>query len=135
MNRGDHAAAAVKVMTMGTQATPPSQHDDDMPAEIDFSKGTRGKFYRQGARLHLPVYLDDQVQDTLARLAQAKASSCLPSSTTCCARTSNSSRSGAEVAPPGQMDQGPQLRPLAFSSYPIRVASQDLTPACDERGE
>jgi hypothetical protein len=29
-------------MTMGTQAN----HDDDMPAEIDFSKGTRGKFFR-----------------------------------------------------------------------------------------
>lgn len=54
---------------MGTQAKP---HDDDMPAQIDFSRGTRGQFHRPGARLHLPVYLDDQVQDTLARLAQAK---------------------------------------------------------------
>lgn len=72
MNRGELTAAAVKVMTMGTQANPQGSHDDDMPAEIDFSKGTRGKFYRQGARLHLPVYLDDQVQDTLAKLAQAK---------------------------------------------------------------
>lgn len=48
------------------------QHDDDLPAEIDFSKGERGKFYRQGARLHLPVYLDDPVQDRLAALADAK---------------------------------------------------------------
>jgi hypothetical protein len=48
------------------------QHDDDMPAEIDFSKGTRGKFFRPGAKLNLPVYLDDQVQSRLAALAEAK---------------------------------------------------------------
>lgn len=59
----------LKVMTMGPQA---SDHDDDLPAEVDFSKGTRGKFHRPGATLHLPVYLDDQVQATLSRLAQAK---------------------------------------------------------------
>lgn len=53
---------------MGTQADP----HDDMPAEIDFSKGTRGKFYRSGTRLQLPVYLDGQVQATLAALASAK---------------------------------------------------------------
>lgn len=46
--------------------------DDDMPAEIDFSKATRGKFYRQGTRLNLPVYLDDQVQARLSALASAK---------------------------------------------------------------
>lgn len=45
---------------------------DDMPAEIDFSKGTRGKFFRPGAKLNLPVYLDDQVQSRLAALADAK---------------------------------------------------------------
>lgn len=54
---------------MEMQAKP---HDDDMPAEIDFAKGTRGKFFRPDARANLPVYLDDQVQDTLAALAQAK---------------------------------------------------------------
>jgi hypothetical protein len=70
MSRAEHRGGqAAKVMTMGTQATP---HDDDMPAEIDFSKGTRGKFHRPGLRLNLPVYLDDQVQATLAKLAQAK---------------------------------------------------------------
>lgn len=50
----------------------PTPHDDDMPAEIDFSKGTRGKFYHPGAKLNLPVYLDDQVQTRLAALANAK---------------------------------------------------------------
>jgi hypothetical protein len=46
--------------------------DDEMPAEIDFSAGTRGKFYRPGATLNLPVYLDAEVQARLTRLANAK---------------------------------------------------------------
>jgi hypothetical protein len=53
---------------MGTPATP----NDDMPAEIDFSKGTRGKFFRPNARLSLPVYLDADVQDYLSARAQAR---------------------------------------------------------------
>ncbi len=48
------------------------QSDDDIPAEIDFSNGTCGKFYHPGAKLNLPVYLDDQVQTRLAALANAK---------------------------------------------------------------
>lgn len=51
---------------------PTQTHDNDMPAEIDFSGGTRGKFYRQGAQLQLPIHLDAQVQNTLASLANAK---------------------------------------------------------------
>jgi hypothetical protein len=47
-------------------------HDDDMPAEIDFSKGVRGKFYHPGAKFNLPVYLDDQIQTRLTALASAK---------------------------------------------------------------
>lgn len=47
-------------------------HDDDMPAEIDFSNGARGKFFHPDAKLNLPVYLDDQVQARLAALADAK---------------------------------------------------------------
>lgn len=43
-----------------------------MPAEIDFAGGTRGKFYRAGATLNLPVYLDAEVQSRLSRLANAK---------------------------------------------------------------
>ena len=45
---------------------------DDMPAEIDFSQGVRGKFFHPEARLNLPVYLDEQVQSRLAALANAK---------------------------------------------------------------
>ncbi|MFT3761661.1 MAG: hypothetical protein QM761_03415 [Pseudoxanthomonas sp.] len=49
-----------------------TRHDDEMPAEIDFSKAQRGKFFRQGARLRLPLYLDDPLQERLAALADAK---------------------------------------------------------------
>lgn len=58
-------------MTMTVTDTP-SPDDDDMPAEIDFSGGSRGKFYRPGARLNLPVYLDLDVQAYLAAIAANK---------------------------------------------------------------
>ena len=48
------------------------QDDDDMPAEIDFSKGTRGKFYRANATLHVPVYLEADVQAYLTAIAAKK---------------------------------------------------------------
>jgi hypothetical protein len=47
-------------------------NDDEMPAEIDFSGGRRGKFYRPGVTLALPVYLETEVQARLALLANAK---------------------------------------------------------------
>ena len=50
----------------------PKPHDDDMPDEIDFSNGVRGKFYRPGAKLNLPVYLDAEVQGYLAVIAARK---------------------------------------------------------------
>ncbi|MSP96861.1 MAG: hypothetical protein EXR29_06470 [Betaproteobacteria bacterium] len=43
-----------------------------MPAEIDFSGGVRGKFYRPNAKLNLPVYLDDEVRAYLADIAAKK---------------------------------------------------------------
>jgi hypothetical protein len=43
-----------------------------MPAEIDFSGGTRGKFHRPNARLNLPVYLEADVQAYLAAIASKK---------------------------------------------------------------
>jgi hypothetical protein len=45
---------------------------DDMPAEIDFSGAVRGKFYREGATLRLPVFLDDPPQARLSAIANAK---------------------------------------------------------------
>jgi len=56
---------------MNTTNTPPKD-DDEMPAEIDFSGGARGKFYRPNARLNLPVYLDAEVQAYLANIASKK---------------------------------------------------------------
>lgn len=49
-----------------------SAHDDDMPAEVDFSEGVRGKFFHPSAKFNLPVYLDDQVQARLTAMANAK---------------------------------------------------------------
>jgi hypothetical protein len=53
---------------MGTQTTA----NDDMPDEIDFSKGVRGKFFRPDATVNLPVYLDAEVQAYLAERAKAR---------------------------------------------------------------
>ena len=46
--------------------------DEDMPAEVDFSRGTRGKFFHPNAGIGLPIYLDQQVQTRLAAIASAK---------------------------------------------------------------
>jgi len=43
-----------------------------MKREYDFSKAVRGKFYRPGATLQLPVYLDDDVLGYLVERAQSK---------------------------------------------------------------
>jgi len=45
---------------------------DDMPHEIDFSGGSRGKFHRPNARLNLPVYLQADVQSQLAAMASKR---------------------------------------------------------------
>jgi len=47
-------------------------HDEDMPDEIDFSNGVRGKLYRPATKLNLPVYLDSEVRARLAALASDK---------------------------------------------------------------
>ena len=41
-----------------------------MKRKYDFSKGVRGKFYRKGAELRLPIYLDAKLQGQLERLAE-----------------------------------------------------------------
>ncbi len=43
-----------------------------MRKEHDFSKGERGKFYRPGVELNLPIYLEPDVAKFLRELAQAK---------------------------------------------------------------
>ena len=49
-----------------------TEPDDGMPAEIDFTKGERGRFSSTSRRVALPVYLDDKVQAELTALANAK---------------------------------------------------------------
>jgi len=42
-----------------------------MKREYDFSKVERGKFYRRGAKMTLPIYLDTTLQKKLERLARS----------------------------------------------------------------
>jgi hypothetical protein len=46
--------------------------DEDMPTEIDFSQGTRGRFLMRSATMNRPVYLDAKVHAYLAPRAQAR---------------------------------------------------------------
>ena len=43
-----------------------------MKRDYDFSKAVRGKFYRKGAELRLPIYLDAKLQGQLERIARKK---------------------------------------------------------------
>ncbi len=43
-----------------------------MKKGYDFSKAVKGKFYKKGAKLHLPIYLNMSLQNRLERLAQKK---------------------------------------------------------------
>lgn len=46
--------------------------NDDMPSEIDFSKGKRGQFHQPDLQLNLPVYLDSDVAAYLSAIAAKK---------------------------------------------------------------
>ena len=43
-----------------------------MRREYNFSKAVRGKFYRKGADLRLPIYLEPKLQSKLERIARRK---------------------------------------------------------------
>nr|VFK23045.1 MAG: hypothetical protein BECKLFY1418C_GA0070996_11338 [Candidatus Kentron sp. LFY] len=43
-----------------------------MKEEYDFTNAERGKFYRPDAKLNIPVYLDDEVRDFVAGIAEQK---------------------------------------------------------------
>ena len=43
-----------------------------MRRDSDFSTAVRGKFYRKGAELRLPMYLDPKLQSKLERIARRK---------------------------------------------------------------
>jgi len=43
-----------------------------MKEEYNFTQGERGKFYRPGARINLPIYLDEDIADFVKRYAEEK---------------------------------------------------------------
>lgn len=43
-----------------------------MKPEYDFTKATRGKFFKPGVEVRLPIYLDADVQNYLAERAAEK---------------------------------------------------------------
>lgn len=43
-----------------------------MKSECDFSNAERGKFYREGAEIRLPIYLDGKLQYRLEQIAKQK---------------------------------------------------------------
>jgi hypothetical protein len=45
---------------------------DEMEKEYDFSKATRGKFFRPGLHLRPPVYLDEEALAFVQRIARKK---------------------------------------------------------------
>ena len=47
-------------------------NDDPLDREIDFSKGARGKFYRVGMKLRIPIYLEETLLGSLAEIAERR---------------------------------------------------------------
>ena len=43
-----------------------------MKKEYDFSKGVRGRFYRKGTRLNIPVYLEPDVATFVRKAAKRR---------------------------------------------------------------
>jgi len=41
-----------------------------MKDEYDFSKGIRGKSYREDANFNLPIYLDNEIQSFISKIAK-----------------------------------------------------------------
>jgi hypothetical protein len=59
--------------TMSNETKTDYMNDDpDVPNNIDFSKGVRGKFYAPNMTINLPVYLEQEVQAFLVELATKK---------------------------------------------------------------
>ena len=47
-------------------------NNDPLDREVNFSKGVRGKFYRPDMQMHIPVYLEQAVLDSLTEVANRK---------------------------------------------------------------
>ena len=43
-----------------------------MKKEYDFSKGVRGKFYREDVKLNVPIYLEKDVAEFIQNVAKRK---------------------------------------------------------------
>lgn len=43
-----------------------------MKKQYDFSKGVRGKFYRENLKINLPIYLDPEQLEFIQKLAARK---------------------------------------------------------------
>jgi hypothetical protein len=44
----------------------------NMKKEYDFSKGERGKFFRPGMKLNIPIYLEEEVSVFVEKIASKK---------------------------------------------------------------
>jgi hypothetical protein len=44
----------------------------NMRKEYDFSKGERGKFYRPGMKINIPIYLEGKVSTFIEEIASKK---------------------------------------------------------------
>jgi len=47
-------------------------NNKDMLKEYDFSKGIRGKFYHQDAKINLPIYLAPDVAEFMKKISRKK---------------------------------------------------------------
>lgn len=43
-----------------------------MKKEYDFSEGERGKFFNPEAKLKLPIYFDEEIQELFIKIAEKK---------------------------------------------------------------
>lgn len=48
------------------------QPDDNMPAEIDFNRAERGKFFHPNSKSNLPIYIDSNLHAQLSSIANAQ---------------------------------------------------------------
>ena len=46
--------------------------DRTMKKEYDFSKGERGKFFSKDIKVHLPIYLEDEILEFVDKIAKRK---------------------------------------------------------------
>ena len=95
-----------------------SVHDDDMPAEIDFAQGTRGKIVQPGTALNLPVYLDAEVQALPLGTRQSQGRRGRPARQRAVAQGHRADRDGT-----------PRRRPSAVAATVLAPTRKTMTPS------